>query len=881
MAPTPYIYVRDRILIGQNLVAELKEELDVRNVTAGTPLCFLAREIVHEPIYTFALHKYPLVFVADSYDGKGGAIDTADHESVASAGGNPGQSGGNGASATSITLVAQKVVNARLVATGNEGGAGGKAANGGNGEDASFDKEIHQYFDGWHGQDGAPGGKGGNGGNGGAIALHFVTSGGDTKVQVDAAGGSAGKGGAAGGNGKPGKDLVNAKGGSPGKGGAAGANGKPGMHGKVTKTAMAIEDWWDLVVTLAGKSAASQWSSYRTRVGEYLFRSYVPDLGVPSRAGERRIMPPALAKARRELESALILRAEVNAGKFHFSISRARVLLGYLNHGWTPIGLSYQYDLRPDFDHYEDFITDYQGRRDALFQNALELLLGVKNTGDKANLASLARDHVQGLAGAAQLDVDLAESKVKLAEQLYKLAEQRRTAIKAELNNVALARQEADGEISFGEFMAWASAVVSLAVAVVGTVFTSGGTLAAWLGAFSLVLTTDDADEVSTWLDEDFELTKEGLAMKGKLTKAIEGTAKLVDKVEAVVALANAEGDDKFDEKERQLLIDAFNAAHEMNVRYIEHEQAVLVQASATQKEATYAADKDALDNLVAGFEKDMDAVVKVVRALLRRFHTYVDYFIGYGFRRARAYDIYKLADPLESRNFRFDYGYIHPDIEENAFCALAREDTSRVTGLLAAYVDSLGAFEPAKLRAEYDQYRESLSFGGSETVSITDPTVLASLMGSGIASFEVPYAHFEPHTELKIGQVGIGLVGAKGKAAHQWVKIDLEHGGHGENRRKDGSAVAIKAPARTELGIQAELNPVTPNDLPIPEEKERPMFWGRSPATRWRIEISPDAAEDAGLDLSGLTEIQLAVRYAMHNPTAPVPFKRIRPIRS
>ena len=45
--------------------------------------------------------------------------------------------------------------------------------------------------------------------------------------------------------------------------------------------------------------------------------------------------------------------------------------------------------------------------------------------------------------------------------------------------------------------------------------------------------------------------------MKGSLTDAIDKTVQLVDKVEAVAQLFAAEGDDEFDEKERQLLIDA------------------------------------------------------------------------------------------------------------------------------------------------------------------------------------------------------------------------------------------------------------------------------------------------------------------------------------
>jgi hypothetical protein len=902
--PKPFTYIRDRIKVDSHFSTEIQAEIAHRDIKAGTTLCFVAREIVHFSKYTFALHGYPLIFVADTYDGKGGAIDTIDHdpESVPTTGapasggpgGQPGGTGGNGTSASPITLVAQKVVNARLVAKGNPGGNGGKAANGTNGQDARFDVGIKEYFNGLPGHDGAKGGTGGNGGNGGAIAVHFVTTPAKGALQLDASPGAEGKGGAQGADGKPGKNLVNAKGGKPGKGGSQGAKGTPGKPGKITQEASEIDDWWKLVVTLAGKPAASEWSGYRTRVGEYLFRSYVPAL--KSRARVRLAGVGLLPKARREFESALILFAKANGrGRDSGSLynpniassllkKRATTLLRYLNMGLTPIGISYQHDLKPNFDFYEDFITDYQDQREALFNRTLSQLLHIEDKSDKANLAENAKDLAQGMAIAATIDATIAESRVGVAEIAYDAAVQRLKAIEGLLNEVAVDRLDADGEITFGEFVAWASAIISLAVAVVGAFFTSGGTLAAWLGAFNLVLAAKaEAAEVGTWVNDDFELTDEGKAMKGKLTEAIEGTKKLVDKVQAVVALANAEGDDEFDEKERQLLIDAFNAAYEMNIRYIEHGQAVLAEASANQKKATYDGDAKALGKLTDDFQKDAADAIKIARILLAQFQTYVDYFIRYGFKRARAYDIFVLADPPESPRFRFDYGYIHPDLEENAFFTLGHPDaegdwdTTPVLDLVKAYVDSLGEFDPMLLREKYDNYREGLSFGGSETVSITDPKVLQSMKGSGVASFDVPYAEFEPRTELKIGQAGIGLVGAQANKTHEWVQIDLEHGGNWENRRKDGTKVAVKAPARTEFGIEAALTSVTAGSLPVPQEKERPIFWGRSPATRWRVEVTKAYAEDAGLDLSGLTEIQLAVKYAYYNPTAPAPIKPIR----
>jgi hypothetical protein len=880
-------YVRDRIVLDNALRAEIEAELTFKNVAAGATLYFLAREIVHAPNYTFAMSGHPLVFVADSYDGKGGTIDTTDKAAVAKNGaagavGAPGGNGGNGAGAAPITLVAQKIVNARLTARGMVGGQGCNGARGDDGEDAEWlrnaaNKPVCQV--GQNGQNGGEkGGNGGKGGDGGTITVHYITKQGT--LQLDGTPGPKGPAGTKGSDGKPGKDAGSCKGGKGGKGAAAGLAGLSGTPGKVTQTNPKIDDWWKLVVAIAGKSVSTQWGGYRTRVGEYRFRTYVPAAGAlvnrqapNSNLAFRPLKPANLADARREFESAVILNAKSNA-EIPGSTSRAQVLLGHLNNGLTPIGIGYRHDLRPDFAFYEKFITDYQGQRDALFQKTLQLLLNVKDTSDKGNLAKAARDHSQGMAGAAQIDVTIAQNQRDAAEQAWDKAKGRLLGIQQGLIAVQQARKDAEAEISFGDVIKGIGLVVGTVIAIVGAAFSGGATAAAWFAAVSTLATTaaaagEAAGEVGTWIDlsdpTDPKLTEAGNAVKGNLTDAIDKTAKLVDKVEAVAQLFAAQGDDQFDEKERQLLIDAFDAAYEVNMRFIDFGQTKLAVESAQQKWATYTADTLALDKLNAGFEVDVDAVAKVARILIRQFQTYVEYFVGYGFRRDRAFDLYTLADPPKAQRFRFDYGYLSPDLEENAFFALGRKDPARVLGLVTAYVKSLTLFDPATLREEYDEYWSKLAFEGHVAVSVTDPAVLQGLEGSGMASFDVPLAQFSPSTELKIGRAEIALIGAATVPDHNWVQVELEHCGDAENHRSNGTLVTVKAPVRRELS-PAQVHGINPDDL---DESEKQVFWGRSPAARWRVRIPANAATEAGLDLSGLTAIQLSVKYAYFNQVA------------
>jgi hypothetical protein len=903
-----FTYVRDRIEISDALRDELAAEMKFRKITRGTTVCLLAREIVHSSQYTFALSGHPLILVADSYDGNGGAIDTATYNLFGPAAGapahdtTPGGNGANGASASPITVVAQKVVNARLVARGRPGGKGGDAADGADGSNARRGEKIGgsvECFPGRPGRDGGRGGTGGTGGDGGNVAIYFMTSQGD--LVSDTGPGAGGKGGAKGTDGQRGADAGGrtCPGGEAGKGGAAGANGQMGTPGTVTKSAVSDADaWWQLVVDLAGKSAAIQWSNYRTGVGEYLFRSYVPATmrsSVPSLAirtpvvdfedyqpirFDPSIFRPTkaslLAKARKELESALILSAKVNGRQvrtiynpLYVNNRRAKVLLDYINRGVTPIGIGYQHDLRPDFEFYEEFITDYQGHKDSLFGNTLQTLLNIEDKADKSYLAKAARDHAQGMAGAAQIDATLAESQRQAAEVAWEKAKGRLYAIQQALVAIKEAREN-EADISFGDVVKGIGVVVGAVIAVVGAVQSAGTTVAAWLAAVGALASTASAagaaaDNLETWVDlsnpADPKLTAAGQKVKGSLTDAIDKTVLLVDKVEAVAQLFAAQGDDEFDERERQLLIDAFDAAYEVNMRFIDHEQARLAAESAQQKAATYAADTEALSTIAAGFEKDVAAVTRVARILIRQFQDYLDYFLWYGFRRDRAFDLYTLAVPPRAPRFRFDYGYLHPDLEEDAFFALGRGDAARVLDLVDAYVKSLALFDPAALREEYDDYWNHLGFEGHVAVPITDSVALDGLKGSRTVSFDVPISAFTPSTELKIGRAEVALIGAKVDPNHNWVQIELEHCGDATNLRQDGTAVVIKAPPRRELS-PAQVLGINPDDL---DERSNQQFWGRSPAARWRIRIPEEAAAAAGLDLGGLSQIQLAIKFSYY----------------
>jgi hypothetical protein len=871
------IYVRDRIDVNQAFVDEIQAELEHRkaegSMGTGAPIYFLAREIIHAPGFTFALHGYPLTFAADLYDGKGGGITTtgpngasggkgepgtagiAQWDSTQSKPGGTGGQGANGKSGTAanrITFVVQEVRNLKLNTNGSTGGAGGTGGTGGKGGQGAVKPKPSQQAGSdntknpTRGGNGGTGGNGAEGGDGAAIVAHVVKK---TGLTLSASGGAGGARGAAGAGGNGGEWLHGSDEAGPpapdGKPGAPGQPGAAGTAGTITQTTPNPAEWWKLVVSVVPETV---WASYRVRVGEYLFRSYSQ-----AKKDNR-------ARARREFESALHL-SPANA--------RAKQLLSYLDTALTPIGVAYQHDLRPNFKQYEDFLTSYSGERDHLFNVTLQILLNVKTTGNKVNEVNVQRQHAEGMLASVETDLLIAESEQEqalahlgFAKEQLKLASEKVAAIQ---------KERREQSMSVGDIITTVGAVIGAVASIVAAVYTAGTSLAATVACVGvLVNEAGQLEDLTKMVDlsdpTSPKLTDYGKSVTGKLSDAIKKTKDFVDKAQALAELVDKPEDDELARKEKELIRQQFEAAFQVNMRGLDVEQAKLAVLSARQKRDTFKADVQALGDLTAGWQNDMSELARIARMLLRQFHAYVDFFIAFGFRLARAYDIYTLPAKLETPGFRFDYGYVEPDVEEDAFFALERGDDSRVTGLLGNYVSSLSSFVPAKLSSQYLTYSDSLSTENWNW-AITTPSVISNLKNVGTASFTLAMTSLPTlYTELKIVRAELALIGAA-TDGHPWVPVWLEHDGDARNRRSDFTEVVVKAPRRGET-VPARREPIELQQL---SEDEMQQFWGRSPFTTWRVTILPEAAQNAGLALGNLTKVELAVRFKYVNPTAAV----------
>jgi hypothetical protein len=474
----------------------------------------------------------------------------------------------------------------------------------------------------------------------------------------------------------------------------------------------------------------------------------------------------------------------------------------------------------------------------------LQILLHVKTTGNKVDEVNVQRKRAEGMLASVETDLVIAESEEQqalaqlgFAKEQLKLAGEKVAAIQ---------KERREQSMSVGDFITTVGAVIGAVASIAAAVYTFGTSLSATVACVGVLV--NEAGQLANVTDivdlsdpTSPKLTDYGKSVTGTLSDAIKKTKDFVDKAQALA-----------------------EAAFQVNMRGLDVEQAKLAVVSARQKRDTFKADVQALGNLTAGWQDDMSALTRIARMLLRQFQTYVDFFIAYGFRLARAYDIYTLPPKLEAPSFRFDYGYVDPDLEEDAFFALERGDDSRVTQFLGQYVSSLSSFVPARLSSQYLIYSDRLSTENWNW-TITTPSVISNLKNIETASFTLAMNSLPAlYTELKIVRAELALIGAT-TDGDPWVPVWLEHGGDATNRRSDSTEVVVHAPRRGET-VPARREPIELQQL---SEDEMQQFWGRSPITTWRITILPEAAQNVGLALGNLTRVELAVRFKYVNPTA------------
>jgi hypothetical protein len=230
-----------------------------------------------------------------------------------------------------------------------------------------------------------------------------------------------------------------------------------------------------------------------------------------------------------------------------------------------------------------------------------------------------------------------------------------------------------------------------------------------------------------------------------------------------------------------------------------------------------------------------------------------------FAFYAARALEIYTLDDL--SAEIRYDYGFVHPDIDRDFVYGRLTESQYAL-----AYQTAWSSVPTVlNYRQRYLDYFTSSAADFTRDVylrSIKDPLVLADFKEQHTLDISVDLTDTElfGRAEAKVEVVGVALIGAK--SSNAFVACAVQHGGNSAQRKVDGNIVTQYLRPHATI-IQSKFQPLASSDV-IPDPHVDPLtaprtieFWGRGVATTWRLTV-----EDPDVDLSAVSEIQFAIGY-------------------
>lgn len=859
-----WIYFRDQIIVDENFKNEISAEINFRKLAPGSTLLIGARDIRHTSNYKLRLENYNIVLITDIYNAAGGSIDVSGLSGIDGQQGpegelgkagpaennRPGGNGGNGTNGTpgtdgmNVTIFTRQLSDGHFISQGGSGGKGGKGGNGGQGGKGRIGGTRFEVWEGTPGGNGGNGGTGAAGGNGGQLKVIYVD--GNNPI-LDAAGGIGGAGGPAGVGGKGSEGQ-----GAPGSPGSAGVNGKefPSSSIHVDKS-----EFWDRLRNEIG-SVSDDWANYRVRIGEYYFRTFTP---------AKQDYSNNLALAAEEFISALML-APGNL--------KAKLRLDQINTNQNIIGVPRDFDLVPDYDRYERVVTDYVPLVQLMFQTCLDLLEKGFDVGSKKERLAGEIRHINDLLKILNAERDAAELAKAASKANLEMAAKRIDANNAEIeaNREALEKLQLELE---GQFVESVWRVAQAVVAVISAAYTAGASLAAIPGLLVSAqgtwreLVIDEKTGTATykgkhlvdWIDWKDSNGKVNPKPKPEIAALIKGLKDVVGNSSDLISKAKVlsdidkstiEGD--INSKYKELVRKGAELAFEHANNTVRLKQDEILAEAANLRINQANSDLQEILALQDKLDTQIITIAQIDRILINRVQEYANYITKYLFLAARSLELYTLEDMTS--DFSYAYGYIHPDIEENAYAALARGDVSRVLSLMKEYILSWNSLPGFTYRDRYETYRMGLSTD-LQFWHFKDPSSLNQLRQTAEFEFSIPIYDLLPNRlEPKVDTVYVSLIGAT--ANDPRISCILEHSGQAYTRRRDGSIVTIFAPARqgpiSASKVEGEFGGL--------QDPLHATFWGRSPAARWRLFIEPEVLTRSNVDLSGVSEIQIAVAY-------------------
>jgi hypothetical protein len=870
-----YVRIRDRIVIDQ----ALKEKLE--DVGASYNIVLVARQIEHAPGIHLVIPGGTVKIVATRYDARGGSVDVS---GVQGATGVPGRTGSRGSAGNStgknvpggtggaghtgaegqaggtIRLLAEQLGDVTLRANGGTGGRGGAGGQGGDGY-AGVRQSSHT--DGRAGSVGGAGGAAGNGGNGGkagVIEVEFTAAGVPSPMTIEAGGGASGAAGVPGVGGRSGFDANP----SQGARGAAGKTGAPGKAGSPVIEPVGLTKFRTEVKTVLGTKTTADWVAYRLAVAVYLYRRYKPN--DQARQGQLKL-------ASAEFDAVLRLVPDHGeALRYSHQIELAQNVLGY----------AANFDLLPDFEKY---FADYKSLASFLhdfYKDGIALLLAAAT--ENTVRAQLNQD-LSALYGRKTVvigDRDAADAGSKAATKVAEHAAKRLSDLNAQI--VAASAKAPDDSISIGTIVSTVGLVAAAVVSVAGAVVTGGASLAALVPAIAGLAA--QLNEVGNHIFSATKAEMDGVKAKyqavGKdfdkvMASAKAGVTATVNFVAAIEKLSAAKSANT---ELVGLMRQGTELAYEVLVANLHSNQAALTfEARKTEIAVTDALAELAsarLESTILGEEILRTAGRSAVRAAQKS----IDTLLTTAFKAQRAVEIYTFEDA--SGQVSFDSGFVHPDLEadfdeasadaaaDKTDPALANALKLEITRLVGAYAASWQQFlDPIGLQQIFDDYFGSSvpPFVNSQLVkSITDKASLDTFKdrsgdGSRVSLLIDRSDLVEDEFETKIVDVNVALVGAT--LTNPGLPCDVTHGGIYLSRLRTGADIHQPLTPQFQRELPRLLafdqnNPPVFAGLTDRRQIQTNHLWGRGVAGTWEISIPGGLLIKHGVDLTGLTAIEL-----------------------
>ena len=642
-----------------------------------------------------------------------------------------------------------------------------------------------------------------------------------------------------------------------------------------------------------GGPAAQLWAAWRTRVGEWYFRSFNPQ------------NPQGyLSLAYTEFVAALNLDP---------AATDALTMIRHLAAGTNVLGLARTAWVPPDFTAYQQVITAFQPLVNDSVSNILSALhnaadiqvnlqMLVTQASELVNQRpALAADVTRAKAGEAAAQQRLNDATAQLDNDQTQVDN-----LKAELNQAQMQVQQGQAWQTIGTVFEVAIDVIAIAAGVVtdNPVAIAGGILglipiitqaatpstvqvSPLTGALNVAIKSDTG--VTTWVTADgwnAPTAADIAAIKaasGGLGEAVQDVASFLNVELAMEQAASAQYNNlaqQYSTLISQLIKDAndvYEAQHDLMA-------ASLDVSAAEARQAANESNIQLLSNKALIEGTGISALTPAIRSLLGVARVYQDGIAQYLFMAARAVDEWTLSDISQSAPMNM--GYVNPDQEEDAFFDLqyplgpgADGDPTQVEAFADAASDAWATIPSLDYQSVYDTYNTDLQ-QATIYLHLTDPELLQGLQASGAGTFTIGPQDIEPDdVELKLSQLRLAIIGST--ADDPTFSCLVTHMGDMTNVLGDGTQEQIYAPPSEPVIVAAQTQPFAADDQTgLVDVKQ--LFWGRSPLTTWKIAVEPSVVAASSVDLANVTEVtlMLIVECKLASSIAATPLSQQRQTR-